>query len=81
MPEPGRDVAGAHGRHQHIASHARRKGVGDGAFEAVADLDPELVLLLHDEQQKPAIFPLLAELPGLDHADREGLEGVPVQRW
>ena len=58
--EPRFDGARAHGGRENIADHARRKRVGDRAFEAVADLDAEFVVVLHDEQQEPAVFALLA---------------------
>jgi hypothetical protein len=50
-------------RHR-IGNDDFRQSVGQGAFEAITNLDPHLVLVWRDEKQHAIVLLLLAELPG-----------------
>ena len=46
------------------------------AQAAVADLDPQLVIVLGDHQQRTIVDLFAADLPGFGCADRELLDGL-----
>ena len=48
--------------------------VGERAFEAVADLDAQVTVVLGDHEQRAVVDLLAADLPGLGHPDRELLD-------
>ena len=51
------------------------QGVGECAFEAVADLHVEFVVLDEDEEDGAVVFEFLADFPGLGDADGVVLDG------
>ena len=57
-----------------------RQGVGQRAFEAVANLDPRLALVWCDKQQHAIVLLLLAELPGAKQRIGVRLDVVAFER-
>src|SRR5690606_22839018 len=76
--DPGGELALPEGGDQHLADDAGRLRVRDATFEAIAHLDADLAVLLGDEQQQPLVLFLTAELPFLDHTDREIFQRVAL---
>ena len=58
----------------------RRLQVGDLVLQAVADLDPDLPVVGHDEQDQAVVQALAADLPGLEGLDRVLLDGIAAGR-
>ncbi len=46
----------------------RRQPVGENAFEAITDLDPQLALIRRDDQQRAGVLLLVADPPGAAQA-------------
>ncbi len=55
-------------------------GVGERAFEAVADLDPQAAIVLGDDEQRAVVDLLAADLPGFRDPQRELLDRLAVGR-
>jgi hypothetical protein len=53
-------------------------GVGERAFEAVADLDAQAAIVLGDDEQRAVVDLLAADLPGFRDTQRELLDGLAV---
>ncbi len=56
-------VAALEARHDHVADDGVRRSVGQRAFQAVADLDPQLAIVRRDDQQRAVVLALLADAP------------------
>ena len=54
--------------------------VGERAFEAVADLDAKLAVVLGDDQQRAVVDLLAPDLPGFRDPDRILLDGLGLRR-
>ena len=68
-------MAGLNPRRHHFVDHTGRDRIGHYGFESVADLDPHLMILGHDEKGQPVIKPLPAYLPF-----RKGPDGPVLDR-
>ena len=79
--DPGDDaaviVAGLEAGGDLLGDNAPGKEVGETPLKAVADLDAHLALGLGDEEERPVVFPLLADLPALRDLEGSGLDGLP----
>ena len=62
-------MAGLNPRRHHFVDHTGRDHIGHYGFESVADLDPHLMILGHDEKGQPVIQPLPAHLPFCEGPD------------
>jgi hypothetical protein len=54
--------------------------VGERAFEAVTDLDPQPAIVLGDHEQRAVVDLLAADLPGFRDTQRKLLDGLAVGR-
>ena len=60
-------VAGLDARGQDVVDDpAGRDGVGDPVLQPIADLDPDLPVFGHNEQDEPVVETFAARLPGLE---------------
>ena len=76
---PAVEVAGPETGRDQTRDDPVRQGVGQGALEAVADLDSNLAFVAGDQQQHAVVNALAAEPPGFGDPDRVVLERVPLQ--
>ena len=74
------EVAALELRRYILVDDALGGDVGERAFEAVADLDAQMPVILGDHQQRAVIDLLAPDLPGLGNADRELLDGFRLRR-
>ena len=65
-------------RRDRLGDDAPRRRVGQHAFEAVADLDAQLAVVLGDDQQRAVVLALAADLPRLGHADANTPRSAPA---
>ena len=68
--DTGIHVARAKERRDAFVDNALGIGIGEGALEALSDLDTNLALVRRDEQQDAIVALLAAELPGIRDPDR-----------
>ncbi len=74
---PAGKIAAREFRRDDLVDDAPGGDVGQRAFEAVADLDAQLAVVLGDDEQDRAVVDLLApDLPGLRDPDRILLDGL-----
>ena len=66
-------------RRDDLVDDAPRGDVGQRAFQAVADLDAQLAVVLGDHQQRAVVDLLAPDLPGLGDADRELLDRLGLR--
>src|SRR5581483_9866262 len=64
------EIAALEARHDGLVDDAPRGDVGQCAFEAIADLDPQLVIVYGDHQERTVVDLPAADLPGFRRADR-----------
>ena len=64
------EIAGPEFRRDDLVDDALGGDVGERAFEAVADLDAQLAVVLGDDQQRAVVDLLAPDLPGLRDPDR-----------
>ena len=74
------EIAGLEFRRDDFVDDAPRGGVGERAFEAVADLDAQMAVVLGDDEQRAVVDLLAPDLPGFGDADRELLDGLLARR-
>src|SRR5450830_317187 len=67
--EPARVIAGAELRREHVFKDVLARGIGQRAFEPVANFDSGLAVLDEDEEQGAVVELLLAHAPRLRRAD------------
>ena len=72
--DTGREPAVAERRRDLLADDPRRRDVGQHSLEPVADLDPDLPVVLGDDEQHAVVLPLAADLPLLRDTQRVGLD-------
>src|SRR5207253_1295464 len=75
-----RVLAFAKSRRDHVANDLTRDDVGNGPFEPVADLEPELPVLREDDQDDAVAQLLLPDAPFLRELDRHVLEAFALER-
>ena len=68
--DPRREMALAELRRDVLGDDPARRDVGQHALEAVADLDPNALVALGDQQDRAVVLALLSDLPGLGDAQR-----------
>src|SRR5262249_21153190 len=82
--EAGRDaageIAGLEFRRDVLVDDALGGDVGQRAFEAIADLDTEVTVVLGDDEHGTVVDLLAADLPGFRRAERELLDRFTVRR-
>ena len=64
----------------HLVDDAFGGGVGQRAFQAIADLDAQMAVVLGDDEQCAVVDLLAADLPGFRHPKRERLDRLAVGR-
>jgi hypothetical protein len=77
---PAGKIAGLEFWRDVLVDDALGGGVGQGAFEAVTDLDAQMSIVFGDDQQRTVVDLLAADLPGLGNADRELVDRLRVRR-
>ena len=77
--DPAGKVVGAETGQDRVADDLAGQRVGQDAFHAVADLDPDLVLGRRDEKDDAVIGALLADMPGAAEADAIFLDVVALE--
>src|SRR6185312_11651804 len=81
---PGRDatseIARLELRCDVLVDDALGGGIGQGTFEAIADLDAQAAVVLGDDEQRAVVNLLAADLPGLRDPERVLLDGLAVGR-
>ena len=70
------EIAALEFRRDVLVDDALGGDVGQRAFEAIADLDAQMPVVLGDDQQRAVVDLLAADLPGLRDPDRELLDGL-----
>ena len=73
---PAGEIAGLEFRRDDLVDDAFGGDVGQRAFEAVADLDAQLAVVLGDDEQRAVVDLLAADLPGFRDAERKLLDGL-----
>src|SRR5690348_898183 len=68
--DPAVEIAHAEAWRDHFALDSLRDGVGDRAFEAVADFDPQPAVSFRHQEDHAVVDSRAAYLPGVGDADR-----------
>ena len=80
--DAGRDaageIAGPEFRRDDLVDDPPRGDVGERAFEAVADLDAQMPVVLGDDEDRAVVDLLAADLPGLGDADARTARSSPA---
>ena len=74
------EIAALEFRRDVLVDDALGGGVGQRAFEAVADLDAQAAVVLGDDEQRAVVDLLAADLPGFRDPERELLDRLGVRR-
>ncbi len=77
---PGGELAFTKQRCDVLGDDPARRDVGQRPLEAVAHLDPHLLVVLGDEEQRAVVPALAADLPFLGDPDRIGLDRLGLRR-
>src|SRR5450755_4509185 len=73
---PAGKIAASKARRDDLVDDAFRGGVGQRAFEPVADLDAKLAVVLGDDKQRAVVDLLATDLPGFRDPQRILLDGL-----
>src|SRR5205823_2466272 len=79
-PEAAGEIAGLELRRDVFVDDTLGGSVGQRAFEAIADLDPQAAIVLGDDEQRAVVDLLAADLPGFCDPERELLDRLAVRR-
>ena len=82
--DPGDDSAGivlsAEARHDVITGNPLGDSIGQNAFQAVTDFEPELAVFNSDQKDDAIVETFLADFPVLRDADAETLDVLAIER-
>ena len=74
------EIAAAEFRRDDLVDNALGADVGERALETIADLDPQLAIVLGDDENGAVVDLLAADLPGLRDPERILLDGFRLGR-
>ena len=77
--DAAREIAGPEFRHDHLVDDTPCRDIGDGALQTVANLDPEVPVVLCNDQERAVVDLLAADFPGFRHPKRELLDRLTVR--
>lgn len=80
-PQAAGKIALAETRRHLFGHNALGDGVGNGAFEPVADFDAHASVVLGDDDDHPVIDALAADFPGFGEADAKLLDAFRLGCW